>query len=226
MAVIIVGKSVNHPGNPTRTQTEVQYSFDIVQFLILLASFASVIYGGIINNRVVKTTTKNAKTRIKPEDLEKDSEIESYLSRMLEVSNGNRALVALFTNGTDAGLFPFKYFSVFWEVTSGDGIRKFKFDNQHRPFDRIKAEFKKCAENPEDFIIQSVDDKDILEGCKAYLLANDIHTIVSRLIGNETKGFSGIFNLHYNHDPGEISQKTLDRLTELFIVLESKIERE
>lgn len=212
---------------PQSPSVNVQVNIDLVTLLTvsatLIGTLASLLIGIKNTARIGKTPLRDISTRIHLQDLEKDHEIDQYLARILATAKCSRVVVASFTNGTSVGIFPFKYFSILWEAVD-DGVTEIKYDYQSKPLNKIRSELKLCMDSPDSFTFVSIDDN-IPEGCKKYLLTNSIHTIVSRLIGNDSDGYSGIINIQYTNDPGDELPKLLKGVENLFLKLEARLEQ-
>lgn len=219
----------NHIGQtvPQSPAVNVQVNIDLVTLLTvgatLIGTLASLMIGIKNTARISKTPLRDIRTRIHPQDLEKDHEIDQYLARILATAKCSRVVVASFTNGTGVGIFPFKYFSILWESVD-DGVTEIKYDYQSKPLSKIRSELKLCMDKPDTFTVVSIDDN-VPEGCKKYLLTNNIHTIVSRLVGNDYDGYSGIINIQYTNNPGDELPKLLKSVENLFLKLESRLEQ-
>lgn len=214
-------KPIGEVGN-----VSIEVSVDVLQILLLVISGITCIYAFLAKKRIYLAPLANVLTKLKPQDFHRDKEIEGIMNRMLATaSNGeksaSRVVVALFTNGTKAHLFPFRYFSVFWEVTS-EGVNATKLNYQHIPLDKIRDDLELYMGNDTCFIQSSVNDKGLAIKCKSYLESYGIHTVLGRLIGNKKDGYCGIINIHYE-DEIHINKEQTSKLESLFLILSKKI---
>ena len=205
---------------------DIQVSIDVLQILLLIISAMTCTYAFLAKKRIYLSPMANVLSRLKPQDFHRDKEIEGIMNRMLAVaSNGetsaSRVVVALFTNGTKAHMFPFRYFSIFWEVTS-EGTNTTKQTYQHIPLDRIRDDLELYMGKDNEFIKSSVADKGLAIKCKTYLESYGIHTVLGRLIGNSKEGYFGIINIHYEQE-SHITQEQMHKLESLFLILSKKI---
>jgi hypothetical protein len=200
---------------------QVSVNIDVLQILLLLVTTSSLVLTYLSKIRLDKTVVSDVLTRLKPSDFRKDKEIESLMNRMLGLTNASRVVVALFTNGTKAHNFPFRYFSIFWEVTS-EGIATTKYDYQHVALAKIRDDLEFCMEKPDEFRYVNAKQPETREQCKAYMAHSGIHSLFTRLIGNTKDGFVGIMNIHFESDI-RLSDNELNNLDKLFLVLENKL---
>ena len=204
----------------------VQVNIDVLQLLILALSSVTCIYAVLVKHRVDRSPLSDILAKIKPQDFYKDKRIEALMNRMLAVGGTikapvSRVCVALFTNGTKAHMFPFRYFSIFWEVTNF-GVEPTKHKYQHIPLDRIKDDLELYMNKDGKFIQSSVDGEGISPGCENYLRNCGIHTVLGKLIGSKSNGYVGIINIHYQSSP-ILSEECLEGLENLFTILASEI---
>lgn len=208
------------PSNPDSTSVAFQFTVDVFQVLTLLISLCTAIFGWSISVKINNTTVQNVVSRIKPSDLQRDKDIEAILNRMIGISGADRAIVALFTNGQRAHIFPFRYFSVFWEVCNGSVATKNNY--QHKPLSNIRNELDLCLKNPDEFYMVSCNDN-IPDECKVYMQSINAHTIYCRLIGDRETGYFGIMNLHFNK-PVNLTYEDTVKLKNTFLLLNKKLE--
>lgn len=209
---------------PTNTNNpiSVQFNFDVVQAFILLFSTATIVFGWLLNKKIELTKKKDIQARIKKNDFLIEHEIEAIMNRMLAVAGASRVAVALFSNGEYVSLFSFRYFSIFWEVVD-NGVTETMYEHQHKPLSRIRNDLMVYINNPNVFTKTYIEDPNLKEECKKYMLHSGIKLILGRLLGNEKDGFIGIINLHFE-EYIEISQEIMNKLDSLFLLLEYKIE--
>lgn len=211
---------------PKPDSISVEVGVDAVALAVMLATLLANVVNAIFafkNSHDIKNVApKNITTRIKPQDIEQDKSIEAAMNRIMGVTDASRIAIALFTNGNDAHVFPFKYFSILWEICN-NGIAETKANYQKVPLVKIKGELERCFKSDGHFVRYSITEY-LPDECKNYLISNKIHTSLSRLIGNEKDGYVGIINIQFDKE-AILAESTMQRIDEIFITLESLLEK-
>lgn len=217
-------QNTHNKGVSMPEDVSVQIGVDAVGLAVLVSTLGLNLITAILGvdsiKRLKNTAQKNIISKITPQDLEHDQRIQACMNRILGITDADRVAIALFTNGNDAHIFPFKYFSVLWEVCN-NGIANTSY--QKVPLLKIKEELQKCFKADGKFVHYRVTDN-LPEPCKNYLVTNNIHTVLSRLIGSEKDGYSGIMSIHFSEDI-EFPKSTMDRIDSLFMTLESMLDK-
>ena len=218
--------ATTHQANMRTEDVSIEVGVDAVALITLaIAIFSNVISAvfSLKNSHDIKSVApKNIITKIKPQDVEQDKRIEATMNRIMGICGASRVAIALFTNGNDAHIFPFKYFSILWEICD-NGVAETKPKYQKVPIIKIKGELERCFKSSGRFVVYSVNEE-LPDGCKNHLIANNIHTALSRLIGSEKDGYIGIINIQFDANP-TLSESTMDRIDEGFVLLESLLNK-